>query len=118
MAQQLRRTGCSQVHVADNGADALEFLSSTDFYQSSKPGEAPLSIVLLDIEMPIMDGLTCVRRIRKLEKLGQIVRHVPIIAITANARNEQIATAIEAGMDEVVVSLFPSLPFPGMLYLS
>lgn len=104
MAQQLRRTGCSQVHVADNGAEALEFLSTTEFHGSPKLGIAPLSIVLLDIEMPVMNGLDCVRRIRELERSGGIVRHVPIIAITANARNEQIATALEAGMDEVVVS--------------
>ncbi|GAB7349504.1 hypothetical protein MBLNU459_g0212t2 [Dothideomycetes sp. NU459] len=102
MAQQLRRTGCEQVHVADNGADALDFLSTTDFHAASRLGSAPLSIVLLDVEMPVMNGLDCVRRIRQLEASGEIVRHVPIIAITANARNEQIAMALEAGMDEVV----------------
>lgn len=51
-----------------------------------------------------MDGLTCARRIRELERAKEIVRHVPIIGITANARVEQIASCIEAGMDEVVVS--------------
>lgn len=54
--------------------------------------------------MPIMDGLACARRIRELERAKEIIRHVPIIGITANARVEQIASCIEAGMDEVVVS--------------
>jgi CheY-like chemotaxis protein len=48
--------------------------------------------------MPIMDGLTCTRKIRELERKGDIIRHIPIIAVTANARMEQINTALEAGM--------------------
>lgn len=48
--------------------------------------------------MPVMDGLTCARKIRELEAEGTIVKHVPIIAVTANARLEQIETAITAGM--------------------
>lgn len=57
-------------------------------------------------EMPVMDGLTCTKRIRQLEKEGSIVGHIPIIAVTANARDEQIQTAIEAGMDDVVSKPF------------
>jgi len=48
--------------------------------------------------MPIMDGLTCTRKIRDYEADGTIVKHVPIIAVTANARLEQIDTALAAGM--------------------
>lgn len=46
----------------------------------------------------LVDGLTCTRKIRALEADGTIVRHVPIIAVTANARLEQIETAIATGM--------------------
>lgn len=56
--------------------------------------------------MPVMDGLTCIRRIRQLEESGAMLGHVPVIAITANARPEQVASAIEAGMDEVVTKPF------------
>lgn len=56
--------------------------------------------------MPIMDGLTCARTIRDFEADGTIVRHVPIVAVTANARLEQIETAIAAGMDDVVSKPF------------
>jgi CheY-like chemotaxis protein len=104
LAQQLRKTGCAKVHVADHGLDALEVLSTTMFHKSAGVEQIPLSVILLDVEMPIMDGLTCARRIRELERGGEIVRHVPIIGITANARVEQIASCVEAGMDEVVVS--------------
>ena len=56
--------------------------------------------------MPVMDGLTCVRRIREYEQAGHIVGHVPVIAITANARSEQINIAMDAGMDTVVTKPF------------
>lgn len=40
--------------------------------------------------MPIMDGITCVRQIRKWEAQGVIKGHVPIIAVTANARKGRL----------------------------
>lgn len=107
MKHQLRKAGCKTVDVCENGQEALDFLQNTIFHSPSQfeaNDQKPLSIVLLDVEMPVMDGLTCIRRIRELEQTGAIVRHVPVIAITANARPEQIQFAIEAGMDEVAVS--------------
>jgi CheY-like chemotaxis protein len=56
--------------------------------------------------MPVMDGLTCVRKIREHEASGHILSHIPVIAITANARSEQINIAMEAGMDTVVTKPF------------
>ena len=49
-----------------------------------------------------MDGLTCVKRIRELEREGKITVHVPVVAVTANARREQRMAAEEAGMDDVI----------------
>jgi len=66
----------------------------------------PLSVVLMDIEMPIMDGLTCTRRIRQMEAKGALVGHVPIIAVSANARREQVELAQEAGVDEAICKPF------------
>jgi CheY-like chemotaxis protein len=45
-----------------------------------------------------MDGLQCTSQIREWEKQGLLRSHVPIIAVTANARSEQITTLLEAGM--------------------
>lgn len=66
----------------------------------------PLSVVLMDLEMPVLGGLETVKRIRSLQSEGSIISHVPVIAVTANARSEQIAVAIDHGMDSVVTKPF------------
>ncbi|KAK0935024.1 hypothetical protein LTR29_013438 [Friedmanniomyces endolithicus] len=101
MSQQLRRAGCV-VHVANHGLECLGFLDNTIFCEAT----TPLSIILLDLEMPTMDGLTCIRHIRERQTSGRINKHVPVIAVTANARSEQISIAIAAGMDQVVTKPF------------
>jgi CheY-like chemotaxis protein len=49
-----------------------------------------------------MDGLTAVRKIRELEASGMLRGRIPVIGVTANVRQQQIQTAILAGMDDVV----------------
>ena len=66
----------------------------------------PLSVILMDIEMPVMDGLACARQIRALQAKGDIVGHVPIMAVSANARSEQVAQARDAGMDDAIAKPF------------
>lgn len=126
LAQQLERRGCI-VYTADHGGEALDFLyQSTLAVEPSsdekiKPQEKfsstpntpsantkkHLSIVLLDIEMPVMDGLECVRRIRDMEQDGRLLGHVPVIAVTGTARKEHVARAMDAGM----VWMFPKVFF-------
>jgi CheY-like chemotaxis protein len=99
LSKQLRKTGCT-VYVANHGLEALDFLATTTLWNDGSLDENrnELSIILMDLEMPIMDGLTCTRKIRDLEREGKLKWHVPIIAVTANARGEQIDRATEAGM--------------------
>lgn len=56
--------------------------------------------------MPEMNGLECAQEIRRMQAEGEIQGYVPIIAVTANVRGEQIATARESGMDDVVSKPF------------
>ncbi|KAK3996900.1 hypothetical protein QBC44DRAFT_231094 [Cladorrhinum sp. PSN332] len=112
------------VDVANNGEECLEKLRSTDRYVSDDGGGAPialnsraspatsdtlqprfpLSVILMDIEMPVQDGLTCTKKIRELEKAGKISEgRIPIIAVSGNARAEQIEEALDAGCDDFVV---------------
>ena len=62
---------------------------------SSKPGEYDL--VLMDIQMPVMDGHEATRHIRKLDNLQ--LASIPIIAMTANAFDEDKKAALDSGMN-------------------
>jgi CheY-like chemotaxis protein len=101
LAKQLRNHGY-RVSVTNHGLECLSFLESTTFWTANNNKGENLAIILMDWEMPVMDGLTCVRRIRELEREGKITAHVPVVAVTANARSQQRMAAEEAGMDDVV----------------
>lgn len=106
LAAQMKKLGCA-VHVANHGAEGIDFVKRTHFWAGSQSHQPlPLTFILLDIEMPIMDGLTCARELRRMEKGGELKGHVPVIAVTANVRAEQISLALEAGMDEVMTKPF------------
>lgn len=97
LQKQLRNLQCV-TRVANHGGEALDILRESNFWKGNEQNGFDLTVVLMDLEMPIMDGLTCAKKIRELEADGTIVRHVPIIAVTANARAEQIGMALNAGM--------------------
>jgi len=97
LCKQLRNAGCI-VHIANHGVEALEFIRETPLWYQQQPECKQLDIILMDWEMPIMDGLTCSREIRALQEAGKIMRHVEILAITANARQEQIQNALDSGI--------------------
>ncbi len=80
----------AEVVVARNGKEAV------DAFAMSQIGE--ISIVLMDIIMPVMDGLEATRRIRALERADS--KTVPIIAVSANAFAEDRSRSIEAGMND------------------
>ena len=75
------------VDVAANGLDALE-----------KVQGAPFDVVLMDMQMPVMDGIMATREIRKLPQFKQL----PIIAMTANAMPSDRERCLQAGMVDFV----------------
>ena len=111
--KQLVKAGCV-VYVANHGLEALDMLRESDVWfekpKSKQEGEVRepkhLDIILMDWQMPVMDGLTCSREIRRLEAEGKVTRHVEIIATTANARDEQTETAIASGIVSFFISFF------------
>jgi CheY-like chemotaxis protein len=73
--------------AVENGAEAVDAFREFQF-----------DVVLMDLQMPVMDGLTAIREIRAFEKAGVRPR-TPILAVTANALAEHVAAAHEAGAD-------------------
>ncbi|MBQ1762120.1 MAG: response regulator [Aquincola sp.] len=91
----LRRLRCQVQHVRD-GQAAVAAAGPTD--------ERP-DLVLMDCQMPLLDGVEATRRIREAERQGGL-RRVPVVALTANSAQEDRERCAEAGMDA-----FLSKPF-------
>lgn len=74
-----------KVDIAGNGQQALDQLSRQDY-----------DMVLMDLQMPVMDGLTATQEIRKIKRFEKL----PIVAMTANAMQQDFETCIAAGMND------------------
>lgn len=94
------------VTVANHGVEALDHLKATTDWQGNESGERPFQTILMDIEMPVMNGLDCMREIRRLEREGILDGTASIITITANAREEQQLAAKDAGADMIITKPF------------
>ncbi|KAL7419627.1 hypothetical protein Q5752_005540 [Cryptotrichosporon argae] len=103
LKRQLAKAGLS-CDTANDGFEALQGINEA-YRQSRRAGAVtrrPYDVVLMDLEMPIMDGLTAVRKIRESEANGTLSKQL-VIALTGNARQAQIDQALAAGMDDVVI---------------
>jgi CheY-like chemotaxis protein len=155
LKKQLQKFGWN-VSVAGNGQEALDWLQESVYWRAGEGRGAnetaeddaiaksrhELDIILMDIEMPIMDGLTCTRLIRDYEHQGLLATppppsslsrrfsacsispirsefpelsherpdkqslRLPILAVSANARMEQIEQSLAAGMDDAISKPF------------
>jgi signal transduction histidine kinase/DNA-binding response OmpR family regulator len=84
-----------EVLEAENGSLALDLLE-----------RAQVDVVLMDMHMPVMDGLEATRRIRAAEASGKFNGHLPIIAMTANVLREAVDACRESGMDDFLPKPF------------
>ena len=89
IAQEILREYGFQVDTAENGEVAVEKVST------AAPGSYDL--VLMDVQMPVMDGYTATRKIRTLDDPARA--KLPILAMTANAFDEDRRNALESGMN-------------------
>jgi CheY-like chemotaxis protein len=95
MRSLLTRLGHHAV-ISTNGEEALES------WQAARSAGAPYDLVLMDIQMPQLDGIETTKRIRGLEA-GQPGRRAPILALTANTLVEDRYACFEAGMDGFLI---------------
>lgn len=82
-----------KIEVAFNGKEALD-----------KFGKAKYDLILMDVQMPIMDGFKATQKIREIEK--STGTHTPIIAVTANAFPEDKEKCLASGMDDYISKPF------------
>jgi len=84
-----------KVTIANNGKEAVELFHKQHF-----------DVILMDIQMPVMDGFDATIAIRNIEKLQQNNSHTPIIALTANAMQGDAERCLKAGMDNYISKPF------------
>ena len=83
----------NKIDFADNGKEALDMFGSTRY-----------DLILMDVQMPVMDGIKTTTKMREIEK--STGTHTPIIAITANALLGDRESCLAAGMDDYVSKPF------------
>ena len=76
-----------QIHSAKNGLKVLDMLEKEDF-----------DIILMDINMPLMDGMECAQKIRELGNTKKA--QIPIVAITGNAKNYSMEDFNSVGIND------------------
>jgi CheY-like chemotaxis protein/anti-sigma regulatory factor (Ser/Thr protein kinase) len=92
-----------EVKVASDGRAALEILERESF-----------DLVLLDIQMPVMDGIETIRAIRGAE--GQSKKHIKVFALTANVAKDDMERYLDAGMDGVLAKPFRASDLDRLLH--
>ncbi len=78
------------VAISENGLEALRMLEEESY-----------DLVLMDVQMPVMDGLEATAKLRESEKNGD--KHLPVVALTARAMKGDVELCLSAGMDDYLV---------------
>jgi signal transduction histidine kinase/ActR/RegA family two-component response regulator len=97
----LEQMGCKTT-VVETGVEALKAYQSGEY-----------DIVLMDVQMPEMDGLTATKKMREMELLDG--KHTPVVAITAHAFDEYKQQCLEAGMDDFISKPFKKKTFEDLI---
>ncbi|MEO9654792.1 ATP-binding protein [Marinomonas sp.] len=94
VAQGLLEKYPIQVHNAKNGADAISLIQSL-------PDDEEIDLILMDCQMPVMNGFETTELIRQ-GAIGDKLKHVPIVAMTAGAMSGDRDSCLESGMDDFI----------------
>ncbi len=99
--EMLTKLGCT-VEVVENGRIALEIISDCPLDNLHKP----FDVILMDCQMPEMDGFEATTNIRNWENQQKVLNRIPIIALTANAMEGDREKCINSGMDDYMTKPF------------
>jgi CheY-like chemotaxis protein/HPt (histidine-containing phosphotransfer) domain-containing protein len=92
VARRHLEAGGHRVSLAGNGQEAIDAFRSGDY-----------DLILMDIQMPVMDGIEAAKIIRDLEKSRGSANRIPIVALTAHAVRDYIDACLQAGMDDYLI---------------
>jgi len=95
------------VDIAENGVEAVELFNQKSY-----------NLVLMDIQMPVMDGMEATQKIRKLERKNKANRSIPIIAMTANAMKGDRERFIKYGFTDYISKPFKKIDLEQVLKLT
>jgi len=95
LAEEMLSQLAFTIDIAENGQEAILAIEKNRY-----------DIVLMDCQMPIMDGFEATKKIRQQEKLENKTHHLPIIALTANAIQGDEEACLSAGMDDYLSKPF------------
>lgn len=99
-----------RVTAAWNGRQALDYLVAAQRGKETKP-----AIILMDVQMPVIDGYKCTHLMRHHEPYRRYVEDIPIVAMTASAIQGDREKCREAGMDDYLAKPVKSLTLERML---
>lgn len=100
----------NEVVVARNGIEALEFLFGEGRYAGRDIWVVP-RLILLDLHMPVMDGLETLWRIRQDER----TRRLPVVVFSGTAFPEDVMAAYDLGANAVIDRLSGAVPYPELV---
>ena len=87
-----------RIHVVCNGAEALEFIFCTGAYAHRSIANGP-KVILLDLKLPLVDGLEVLRIVKSNER----TRMIPVVVVTSSAEDPDMRTAYELGANSYVI---------------
>lgn len=93
-----RHNLANRIHVARDGVEALDFLFCTGAYAHRQLEEAPI-VVLLDLKMPLIDGVEVLRRI----KADPRTRLIPVVVLTSSREERDLVESYRLGVNSYIV---------------
>jgi two-component system, response regulator len=88
----------NHVHVVRDGAEALEFIFATDRYATRNVTNGP-KVILLDLKLPLVDGIEVLRRIKADERTCMI----PVVVMTASREERDMVESYQLGVNSYIV---------------